>query len=66
MGNDLYKLVFYGKSSGNDFVIEKLNLIIMHKDELLQKKSDEIASLKKIIALLEQKILERVKNFFKN
>ena len=55
MGNDLYKLVFYGKSSGNDFVIEKLNLIIMHKDELLQKKSDEIASLKKIIALLEQK-----------
>ncbi len=46
---------YYGKSSGNDFVIEKLNLIIMHKDELLQKQSDEIASLKKIIALLEQK-----------
>lgn len=55
MGNDLYKLVFYGKSGGNDFVIEKLNLIISHKDELLQKQSDEIASLKKIIALLEQK-----------
>ena len=34
---------YYGKSSGNDFVIEKLNLIIMHKDELLQKQSDEIA-----------------------
>ena len=46
---------YYDKSSGNDFVIEKLNLIIMHKDELLQKQSDEIASLKKIIALLEQK-----------
>ena len=46
---------YYGKSSGNDFVIEKLNLIISHKDELLQKQSDEIASLKKIIALLEQK-----------
>ena len=46
---------YYGKSSGNDFVIEKLNLVIMHKDELLQKQSDEIASLKKIIALLEQK-----------
>ena len=46
---------YYGNSSGNDFVIEKLNLIIMHKDELLQKQSDEIASLKKIIALLEQK-----------
>ena len=46
---------YYSKSSGNDFVIEKLNLIIMHKDELLQKQSDEIASLKKIIALLEQK-----------
>ena len=45
----------YGKSSGNDFMIEKLNLIISHKDELLQKQSDEIASLKKIIALLEQK-----------
>ena len=46
---------YYGKSNGNDFVIEKLNLIISHKDELLQKQSDEIASLKKIIALLEQK-----------
>ena len=46
---------YYDKSSGNDFVIEKLNLIISHKDELLQKQSDEIASLKKIIALLEQK-----------
>ena len=46
---------YYGKSSSNDFVIEKLNLIISHKDELLQKQSDEIASLKKIIALLEQK-----------
>lgn len=46
---------YYGNSSGNDFVIEKLNLIISHKDELLQKQSDEIASLKKIIALLELK-----------
>ena len=45
---------YYGKSNGNDFVIEKLNLIISHKDELLQKQSDEIASLKKIIALLDQ------------
>ena len=46
---------YYGSNENLTSEIDRLKLTISHKDELLQKQSDEIASLKKIIALLEQK-----------
>lgn len=38
----------------NQAEIEKLELIIQHKDEIIEQKENELASLRKVVALLEQ------------
>ena len=38
----------------NQAEIEKLQLIIQHKDEIIEQKENELASLRKVVALLEQ------------
>jgi transcriptional regulator with XRE-family HTH domain len=46
---------YYGSSDGIELELEKLKLVIAHKDELLAQKQNEISSLQKIISLLEQR-----------
>ncbi|MCG7656949.1 helix-turn-helix domain-containing protein [Wielerella bovis] len=47
-------VAYYANSQNLSAEIEKLNLIIQHKDELLEQKQSEIENLKKIISLLEK------------
>lgn len=47
-------VAYYANSQNLSAEIEKLNLIIQHKDELLEQKQTEIENLKKIISLLEK------------
>lgn len=53
--NDCNRINYYGGNEVYQAEIEKLKLVISHKDELLAQKQKEIESLQKIIALLEQK-----------
>lgn len=43
----------------NQAEIEKLQLIIQHKDEIIEQKENELASLRKVVALLEQNFQPR-------
>lgn len=53
MGATTYYHTHYAEVA-NSAEIEKLKLIIEHKDEIIEQKNSELAALKKIIALLEQ------------
>lgn len=53
MGATTYHHTHYAEVA-NSAEIEKLKLIIEHKDEIIEQKNSELAALKKIIALLEQ------------
>ncbi|RRD90838.1 helix-turn-helix domain-containing protein [Conchiformibius steedae] len=53
MGATTYHHTHYAEVA-NGAEIEKLKLIIEHKDEIIEQKNSELAALKKIIALLEQ------------
>lgn len=52
---DNNSLTYYSSSDVIALEIEKLKLSLSHKDELLAQKDQEIQSLKKIIALLENR-----------
>ncbi len=45
---------YYANSESADSEIEKLKLIIAHKDELLKQQEKEIFALQKVITLLEK------------
>ncbi|MDO5357240.1 MAG: helix-turn-helix transcriptional regulator [Conchiformibius sp.] len=47
---------YYGDhpNGRNDAELEKLQLIITHQNEIIEQKNNELAALKKLIALLEQ------------
>ena len=45
---------YYANSESADSEIEKLKLIIAHKDELLKQQEKEIFALQKVIMLLEK------------
>lgn len=45
---------YYANSENLDAEIEKLKLIIVHKDELLKQQEKEILALQKVISLLEK------------
>ena len=44
---------YYGNDNSLAAEMEKLKLVIQHKDELLAQKDNEIAALKKLVAALE-------------
>lgn len=52
---DNNSLTYYNSSEATLIELEKLKLSLIHKDELLAQKDQEIQSLKKIITLLESK-----------
>lgn len=54
-GNNDCTSTYYAGNESYPAEIEKLKLIITHKDEILAQKQKEIDSLQKIITLLEQK-----------
>lgn len=49
-------LTYYAGNLDNQAEIEKLQLIISHKDELLKQKNQEIMMLKEMLALMKKQI----------
>lgn len=47
-------LTYYANTPDNQAEIEKLQLIIQHKNEMLEQKNQEIAMLKEMLALLKK------------
>lgn len=46
---------YYGDNEHLATEVEKLKIIVSHKDEIIQQKNDEIEALKEIISLLKSK-----------
>lgn len=56
VGHNNSEIYFYNTPNHNNIAeIEKLRLIIQHKDELLNQQANELQSLKEIIMLLKNK-----------
>ncbi|WP_165090796.1 helix-turn-helix domain-containing protein [Neisseria yangbaofengii] len=53
--NSDYSANYYSSNEAVVTELEKMKLIVAHKDELLQQKENEISALKEIIGLLKQK-----------
>lgn len=54
-GNNNFQGTYYNNDNSKS-EIEKMQLIIAHKDELLRQKEDELNTLKGILALIQEKL----------
>lgn len=54
-GDDNDNTLYYGGDDALKFEIEKLKLSLKHKDELIQKQTDEIQTLREVIYLFKDK-----------